>query len=264
MAEKSLAKHKTVYSLGPIIHNPQVVSEFSKKGLKIIKNINKLKAGSAALLPSHGIDPYILRNRKMPFIDTTCPLVEKVRELVRDLRKKGYFIVIVGDRKHPEVKGLVGIAGKNFCAVVKDKKEARSLAASPKKMALISQTTALLSRFKDVVREMAKGDFAELSSFNTVCKNTIARQAEAKRIAGRVEAMLVIGGKQSANTAKLAGVCRKINKNTYRIESEKDLKEHLLKGKRKIGIATGASTPPYAIREVIGKIKKGVIVNGKW
>ena len=256
IAKKALREKDAVYSLGPIIHNPQVVDEFSKKGLKIIKDINKTRSKNAALLiPSHGVSPSVLQKRPFACIDTTCPLVENVQKIIKGLKEKGYFIIIVGDKKHPEVKGLIGIAGKNS-HVIKDKKEAKMLSLKSKKVALISQTTASLSDFKEVLSEMAKKGFAKLASFNTVCKNTIDRQKEAREIAGRVDAMIIIGGKNSANTSKLAKTCRGVNKNTRHIESEKDLKWEFLKGKKSVGIATGASTPPYAIEEVIERIRR--------
>jgi 4-hydroxy-3-methylbut-2-enyl diphosphate reductase len=257
IAGDALKKRGTVYSLGPIIHNPQVVGEFEKKGLKIIKSIRDAGPGRGALLiPSHGISPDVLKRKKrLTFIDTTCPLVGRVQSIVRDLKKKGYCIIIVGDRKHPEVKGLVGIAGKDS-RVLKDRKEARELALPSARIALISQTTASVMRFKEILSEIAKKDFKELAGFNTICKNTIDRQREARRIAQKVEAMIVVGGRNSANTTKLARVCRKVNKNTRHIESGRDLRGSFIRNKRMIGIATGASTPPSAIREVIRKIRR--------
>ena len=258
IAKGALKNRKTVYSLGPIIHNPQVVDEFSRKGLKIVRDIRKIKPGNATVvLPSHGVNPELLKGKKFTYIDTTCPLVERVQKIIRGLKEKGYFIIIVGDRKHPEVRALRGIAGKNSC-VVKDKKEAKALPlpARAKKAALISQTTASLSNFKEVLSQVVKKDFAELTSFNTVCKNTIDRQREACGMARRVGAMIIIGGKQSANTSKLARSCRAANKNTYHIESGKDLKTHFFKNKKSIGIATGASTPPYVINEVVERIRR--------
>jgi len=256
IAERALKKKGTVYSLGPIIHNPQVVDEFSRKGLKTIRDLNGMKHnGEAVLIPSHGIDPRLLRKKKITRIDTTCPLVERVQKKLKDLKKKKYFIIIVGDKKHPEVRALRGIAGKNTC-VVKDKFEARMLKLKAKKVALLSQTTASLSSFKDVLSEMAKKDFTELASFNTVCRNTVERQNEARRVAKEVSAMIVIGGKQSANTGRLAASRRQANKNTHQIESAKDLEARFLNNGKTIGIATGASTPPYAIDEVVERIRR--------
>jgi len=256
IAKRALRKRGTIYSFGPIIHNPQVVEDFCSKGLVIIKDIKEIKPKKGFLLiPSHGVSPDVLRKKSVSFIDTTCPLVSRVHKIVKDLKKKGYFIIIVGDRKHPEVKGLIGIAGRNS-RVLKDKKEAKSLNLKAKKVALISQTTATLADFKEVLSEMGKKNFKELTSFNTVCENTIGRQKEAASIAGRVNGMIVIGGKNSANTSKLAQTCKRINKNTCHIESKEDLKIKFLKGKKNIGIATGASTPPHAIKEVIEKIRR--------
>ncbi|UCD54721.1 MAG: 4-hydroxy-3-methylbut-2-enyl diphosphate reductase [Candidatus Omnitrophota bacterium] len=257
IARRVLRKHGTIYSFGPIIHNPQVVNGFSGKGLKIIKTLKEIKSKKRYLLiPSHGISPDALRGKNISRIDTTCPFVSRVQKIVKDLREKGYFIIIVGDRKHPEVKGLVGMAGKNSCCVLADKKEAKRFNLKPKKAALISQTTATLANFKEILSEIGKKNFMELISFNTVCKNTIDRQKEAASIAEKVDAMIIIGGKNSANTSKLARTCKMVNKNTYHIESGRDLKLKFLKDKKNIGIATGASTPPYAIDEVVNEIRR--------
>jgi len=258
LAKKALDNRKTIYSLGPIIHNPQVVKEFSRKGLKVVKNINTLKGknGKTLLIPSHGISPETLKKIKnIKFIDTTCPLVNRVQHIVEELKKKGYFIVIVGNKKHPEVRGLSGIAKDNFLVVKtkKDLKKSQRLKRS-RKVALISQTTASLSDFKAVLLELAKYDFAEFIAYNTVCKNTVDRQNEAKRIAEKVDVMIIIGGKNSANTTKLAAMCREVNKNTHHVEAAYELK-NALKKKKRIGIATGASTPPYAINEAVKRIK---------
>ena len=256
MAEAALKNKRKIYSLGPIIHNPQVVRHFSKKGLKIVKDARHIPHKKAAILvPSHGISPGVLKDKKVTRIDTTCPLVRRVQKIVKDLRKKGYLVVIVGDRKHPEVRALAGIAPRNH-VVLKDKEHARALNLKSKKIAVVSQTTALLSTFKEILSEIARKDFTKLIGFNTVCKNTIDRQKEAKYIAERVDAMFVIGGIQSANTSRLADTCRKVNRNTYHIESGEDLKKNFFKNWKSIGIATGASTPPYAIKEVIKKIKE--------
>ena len=257
IAKGALKKRKTIYSLGPIIHNPQVVREFSEMGLVVAGDIKKLCKDCTLLIPSHGISPDVLKERAFTCIDTTCPLVERVQKIVKNLRKKGYFIIIVGDKKHPEVKGLKGIAGRSS-RVLKDRKEAKifNLPSKTKKVALISQTTASLTNFKEVLSEMTKKDFTEFIHFNTVCKNTIDRQKEAASLAKKVDAMIVIGGKNSANTSKLAKACKDINKNTCHIESFKDLRINFLKGRKTIGIVTGASTPPYAIREVVKKIRR--------
>ncbi|MBN1353420.1 MAG: 4-hydroxy-3-methylbut-2-enyl diphosphate reductase [Candidatus Omnitrophica bacterium] len=262
IAEDALKTHRRVFSLGPIIHNPQVVNEFSKKGLITAKNTRGIKneKGVTVLVPSHGINPEVLKKKRFSYIDTTCPLVGRVQKIVKDLKRRGYFIIIVGNKKHPEVRGLSGIAGKNSL-VLKDKFQAKAFnirgphALQRRRLALIAQTTAAVSNFREILSEIAKKDFTELISFNTVCKNTTDRENEARRLAQKADAMIIIGGKQSANTSKLADTCKKVNKFTYHIESKDDLNNVLLKRKKKIGIATGASTPIYAINEVIEKIR---------
>jgi len=255
IAKKALLEKKKVYSLGPIIHNPGVVREFSDLGLGVIKDIRKIKDGKASLLvPSHGADTGILKRTRFDLIDTTCPFVEKVQAIVRDLRKNGYFVLIFGNKKHPEVKGLKGIAGRNSL-VLETKAEARRFRAGRRKAALISQTTAALSGFEGILKEIRKKKIPGFLSFNTVCRNTIERRKEAEEIAGRVDAMFIIGGRESANTAKLASSCGKINKNTHHIESARDIKNSFLEDRSVIGIASGASTPPGAVREAVKRIK---------
>lgn len=257
IANKALKTKKRIYSIGPIIHNPQVAESFARKGLRIIHDIEDLKGKASVLIPSHGVSPVLLKGKNITYIDTTCPLVGKVHKIVRDLRKKGFFVIIAGDKKHPEVKALLGVAGEKAC-VVKDKKEAGSLASRLKedKVALISQTTASLSDFEEILSELKKNTFKTFTRFNTVCKNTMDRQKIARKIARRVEVMIVIGGKNSANTARLAIACKSVNKNTYHVENAMDLRERFLRNRRKIGIAAGASTPPEAISEIIERIRR--------
>ena len=255
IAEGAIHKRKCVYSMGPIIHNPQVVRDLSKKGLRIAKNM-KARPGKnlAVLIPSHGIEPKLLKGFKEVF-DTTCPRVRRVQNIVKDLSKKGYFIFIVGKKDHPEVRSLAGIGGA-ATKVVKDAKEARSVYPKSKKVAVISQTTSRESDFYEVLRELVKKNFLELAAFNTVCEDSIKRQSVAKAIAGRTDAMIVIGGRESSNTAKLASVCKGENKNTYHIESANEVGRKMIKKRKKIGIATGASTPPEAVRKTVERIRR--------
>ena len=261
IAEKALKDKKTVYSIGPIIHNPQVVYEFSKKGLKVISDLRDIKKKHVhVLIPSHGIDGSLLK-KEIIYIDTTCPLVDRLHGIVKSLRDKGYFIIIAGNKKHPEVKALKSIAGKKAC-VVKNKTELKKATFlkgkknSSFKVALISQTTASLTDFEEILEEISKKGLSEFISYNTVCKNTLNRQEKARGIAKKVDAMIIIGGKNSANTTKLAEECRKVNKNTFHIESADEIKEKVIKKSKHIGIATGASTPPRAIYEVVSKIRR--------
>jgi len=256
IATKALQEKTTVFSIGPIIHNPQVVDGFRKRGLRTIKRLDNIRSRNITLLiPSHGVSPELLKKKGIDYVDTTCPLVAKVHKAVKELKKRAYFIIIVGDKTHPEVKGLMGIAD-GACSVLRNKHEAARFKLRSKKIALISQTTASPVDFKEIITEIGKKEFNKFLIINTICKNTIDRQREAQKIAEDTDMMLVIGGKNSANTSRLAELCRKINKSTYHIEEAGDLKKRLFRNRKKIGIVTGASTPTGTIKKVIERIRR--------
>ncbi len=252
LTEKRLKKRKRIYSLGPLIHNRWVVSELSRKGLRVVKNLDRIKKGSC-IIPSHGIDPSKIKKQEtISFIDTTCPFVFKAQTLVKKLVNSGYEILILGDKNHPEVKGLVGIS-KGRARVLKDAREAASLSSKKNKISLISQTTQSLENFIAVSSKLLGKKFQEFRIFNTICKDVIERQAEAGKIAKKADLMLVIGGKNSANTKELAQICRFFTK-THHIESERDLRKEWLRNVKRVGIVTGASTPG----EFIGRVKRRI------
>lgn len=252
LTKKNLKNKKNIYSLGPLIHNRWVVSELSQRGLKVIKNLNKIKEGSC-IIPSHGKDLSKIRNRKsIYFIDATCPFVFKAQTLMRTLAASGYEILILGDKDHPEVKGLLGIS-KGKAKVLANEDEAERLSLRNKKVSLVSQTTQSLENFVGCGQRLLKKDFQELRIFNTICRDVIERQKDAKRIARQVDLILVVGGNNSANTKRLAEVCKRFTK-TLHIESEKEIKKDWFKNTKSVGIITGASTPG----EFISKVKKRI------
>jgi len=256
IAKIALSGKKRVFSLGPIIRNPEAVADLSKKGLAVRKSLKGLDRNKDAILvPSHGADPGLLKRLDLESFDTTCPLVRRVQNIVRDLAGKGYFIVIVGKKDHPEVRSLTAIAGRNS-VVVKDQKGARRVKTRGGKIAVISQTTSRESDFRDVLKEISKKNFSELAAFNTVCDDSIKRQRTAREIAKKVDAMLIIGGKASSNTSRLACASRALNKRTHHIESAGDLRKGMIRKAKKVGIAAGASTPPGAVKKTIEKIRR--------
>jgi len=256
IAKKALSGRRRVYSLGPIIHNPEAVEDLSKKGLEVIESVKGLDRKKAALLiPSHGADPRLLKKLNFKAFDTTCPRVRRVQDIVREFSEKGYFIVIVGKKDHPEVRSLTGIAGRNS-VVVTGAPRAKKLKFKSKKVVVLSQTTSRESDFLETLREVAKKKFLELVAFNTVCEDSIKRQGVARDIAKKVDVMLVIGGKNSSNTSKLKCACYALNKKTYHVESAVGLERKIVKNKGKIGIATGASTPPEAVRKTVERIRR--------
>ena len=243
-----------VYSLGPLIHNPQAVDELGQRGVKVIENLNQVESGRL-IIRSHGASPSVLagaRKRGLEVVDATCPLVKKVQDLAKILRDEGYTVVIVGERDHYEVKSLLSFAGKG-AVVVESPDEARELEAG-KRIGVLSQTTQSMENFKMVVGELALRA-EEIKIFNTICEATRKRQQSTLNLAKQVDLMLVLGGYESANTRRLAQVSEQTGTETHHIETAQEINLHWLKGKEKVGITAGASTPDWVIEEVMRKIK---------
>jgi len=256
MAEEALKTKGRIYSLGSIIHNKQVVNALSKRGLKVIKDIEKIRRGTI-VISSHGLSPKFARRiseRGLGVIDTTCPFVRKAQMVAKSLSEDGYTIVVVGDVNHPEIKALVDFVPKNIF-VVKNRGDIKKLGLKKTaKVSVISQTTQSTENFMDVVKALAAKRPGGPKVFNTICKDAEARQSYAKSLALRADLMLIIGGKDSANTRRLFEVCRSILKNSHLIETEKELKEGWLRSTRVVGITSGASTPDWVIERVVKKI----------
>ncbi|MCM8790852.1 MAG: 4-hydroxy-3-methylbut-2-enyl diphosphate reductase [Candidatus Omnitrophica bacterium] len=263
MAEEALKRNKRIYSLGSIIHNRQVVECLSRKGLKAVKTIGQIKDGPV-LISSHGISPKVIAaiNKKgLQVIDTTCPFVLKAQKVARRLKEEGYQVVIVGDADHPEVRALVDYAAPNV-SVIKNRKEACALKIKEdSKVSVLSQTTQSAANFLDTVNGILEKKPKELRVFNTICHDADQRQTMASDLAANVDLMLIIGGRNSANTRRLFDVCRKLQKNSRLIENDSELREAWFNNKvRVVGVASGASTPGQAVQSVVNKIhRKGVV-----
>jgi len=265
MAEKALDKNKSsIYSLGSIIHNSQVVERLSRKGLKVIKDAGRMKGG-VVVISSHGLSPGITKRilrRGIKIIDTTCPFVLNAQRIARRLGEEGYDVVVVGDAAHPEIKALVDFIPKGRGSriyVVKDKHAAvRLKLGHDQKVGVISQTTQSSGNFLDVVKVISEKRPRELRVFNTICKDAEERQNFAGRLAKNVGMMLIIGGKNSANTRRLFEVCRKVLADSHLIETDKDLKENWFKKRQVIGVTSGASTPDWVIRKVVNSITRSL------
>jgi 4-hydroxy-3-methylbut-2-enyl diphosphate reductase len=258
MAEEALTKARPIYSLGSIIHNEQVVRDLSKKGLKVIYDINKVKKG-VLVISSHGLSPKIrssIVKRGIGIIDTTCPFVLNAQKIAKRLSVEGYIVVIVGDARHPEVKALVDFAAKNVI-VVKDKCEARALRLGKNdKVSVISQTTQSKDSFADVVKVIAGKGPKELRVFNTICEDAGSRQAHARELSGKVDVMIVAGGRNSANTKRLLHVCAEYSGAAHLVETEADLEGGWFIKGRSVGITSGASTPEWIVEKVIKRTSK--------
>ncbi|NLV88583.1 MAG: bifunctional 4-hydroxy-3-methylbut-2-enyl diphosphate reductase/30S ribosomal protein S1 [Tissierellia bacterium] len=254
MTEKELKNSDDkIYSLGPLIHNPQAVKKFEEKGLKTIDEIGEIGEinNSKVVIRSHGVSKEVVDKmveQNLDIIDSTCPYVKSVHKKVEEFHKQGYNIVIVGDKNHPEIIGINGWCN-NEAFIINSEEEALNL---PKmdKVCVVSQTTNTQEKFitlSHIVKD--KGD--EVKIFNTICNATNQRQEACKEVAKKVDAMIVIGGYHSSNTKKLADISKKYCEHVYHIETKDELPLEELKKFNKIGITAGASTPDWIIKEVI-------------
>jgi len=237
-------------TLGPIIHSPQVVARLEEKGVKVIKSLAEIDAGRI-ILRSHGVTAAEMKeahDKGLDVVDATCPFVKKAQNQVKMLSDEGYAMVIVGEKEHPEVEGIISYAAGNVY-VVASVEDARNL-PEMKKTGVVSQTTQSYQTLEAVVM-VCLAKTQELRVFNTICDATTVRQEEAKVIAGDVDCMLVIGGYNSANTRRLSEVCSEIQKNTHHIESVEQLSPEWFIGVNAVGVTAGASTPKWLIDEVL-------------
>jgi 4-hydroxy-3-methylbut-2-enyl diphosphate reductase len=250
MATESLErKKKAVYSFGPIIHNPQVVEEFRQKGMIPVDSIDEIEDG-VLIIRSHGVEKELLdlaSEKGLEVIDATCPFVKNAQTLARMLSEEGYQVVIVGERAHPEVKGIMSYAGVDPI-VVKDASEITSESVG-KKAGVLSQTTKRKESFIEVVKVVLDSAH-ECRAFNTICNATLSRQEAATALAQTVDVMFVVGGKNSANTRRLAELCASTGCDTYHIELPNEILPEMVCGKKSCGISAGASTPHSHVEAV--------------
>ncbi|MFA5069425.1 MAG: 4-hydroxy-3-methylbut-2-enyl diphosphate reductase [Candidatus Omnitrophota bacterium] len=258
-AEGVIGKGKNTCSLGPIIHNSFVVKQLSRKGLKVISDIRQGR-GLHLIIRSHGIPPAIRKKAEAycaGVLDTTCPFVSRSHSIVSCLRKEGYFIVIAGEKHHPEVQALVETAGPNV-AVVTKRHCIKKIAAKKTKIALVAQTTISRDIFVKIARGLLACDYAECRIFNTICNDAQRRQEEAKQLSAVSDVICVVGGKNSANTKHLARTCRRSGVVTHHIESADELRPGWFDSAMSIGIVSGASTPGSMVEEVEKRIKNNI------
>ena len=254
MVYNEAGKEGKVYTLGPIIHNEQVVKDLEEKGVNVLDSVNDIKDGEDAtvIIRSHGISEEIysqLKKKDVKIIDATCPLVAKIHRIVKEKHKAGYQIVIAGNANHPEVEGIKGWCGNN-AAIIESIEDAEKVVLNmDRKVCVVAQTTFNYKKFKDIVDILLKKSY-DIDVMNTICNATEERQTEAGTIAGQSDAMLVIGGKHSSNTQKLYEICKKECSDTYFIQTLDDLDLNKLQSFRSVGITAGASTPNNIIKEV--------------
>ncbi|MDO4167536.1 MAG: 4-hydroxy-3-methylbut-2-enyl diphosphate reductase [Eubacteriales bacterium] len=255
MVYQESEKPQKVYTLGPIIHNEQVVADLEAKGVRVLKeDLSDLREGEEAtvIIRSHGISKQLyeaLEKKGVTIVDATCPFVSKIHRIVQEQHQAGHQIVIVGNENHPEVEGINGWCDHAATVIgTLDQAEKCTLDAS-RKVCIVSQTTFNYKKFKDIVDIFLKKSY-DINVMNTICNATEERQTEASVIAGASEAMIVIGGKHSSNTRKLYEICSQECPNTHFIQTLDDLDLNAFRSIRSVGITAGASTPNTIIKEV--------------
>ena len=243
-----------ICTLGPIIHNEGVVRDLEKKGVKVLNSANEISAltEGTVIIRSHGVGKRIydmLKAQGVQIVDATCPFVKKIHRIVQEQNLQGRRVIIIGDETHPEVEGIKGW-GDARTMVVKNEEQMEKLPSfTGEKLCIVSQTTFNYNKFKDLVEKFEKKGY-DILVLNTICNATQERQVEAERIASQVDAMIVIGGKNSSNTRKLYEICQKECKDTYYIQTLDDLNPESVNSVRSVGITAGASTPKKIIEEV--------------
>jgi (E)-4-hydroxy-3-methyl-but-2-enyl pyrophosphate reductase len=253
--EAAANSEKLIYSLGPLIHNPQQVECLAQKGVQVVSDLDSLGPGDTLIIRSHGTGPVVLEEAKaknLTIVDATCPFVVKAQRLAQRLAAEGYQVVILGEGDHPEVIGIMGFAG-NDARVVENATDVHNL-PTKKRVGIVAQTTQSFDNFRDVVCALLeKSD--ELKVFNTICHATTRRQEAALDIARKVNLMIVIGGYNSANTSRLASLCVQSGVPTYHIETAGELEASWLEGMATVGVTAGASTPEWIIEDVIHRLE---------
>ncbi len=251
----NLAKedNKGLYTYGPLIHNPQVVEELKRKGVKTVENLTSADIRTI-IIRTHGVSPEVYaETSQMGYnvIDATCPFVKKAQKFAQILNDEGYQVLIIGDKEHPEVQGLIGFAGGN--AVVAG--DADQLPALKNKVGIIVQTTQPFDTFRKIVLQVLS-IAREVKIYNTICDFTAQRVKETRELAKEVELMVIVGGKNSSNTNQLVKLSQDVCAKVYHIETAEEIKKEWFLGVENVGITGGASTPQWIIDDAVKKIRE--------
>lgn len=256
MVNELLDKGKTVCTLGPIIHNPQTLNQLEARGVKIVDTPDDVPAGATLVIRSHGITKAVfdrILKLQLDYIDATCPFVQNIHNIVSKASGEGRVVLIAGDLNHPEVQGIKGHCIGD-CYVFNNATELQNIAVNipldkNNPMCVVAQTTFSINEWENCLK-IIKRVYTNPTIFDTICNATAKRQTESVLLSQQCDAMIVIGGRQSSNTAKLCDVCKK-NCTTYLIETADELPLEALKKAENIGITAGASTPASIIKEVL-------------
>lgn len=255
MAEKAADEaRKPVNTLGPLIHNPLVVNDLESIGVGTASSVSEVEKGTL-IIRAHGVVPSVVedaRTRGLDVLDATCPYVKKVHNAAERLVREGYQLIVVGESGHPEVEGIMGHAGDDAHVVsVPGDLDAIDLS---RKVGVVVQTTQTPGALADVVAELSKRTM-DLRVINTICSATQERQDSAAELARRVDAMIVVGGKNSGNTRRLAEICTAACPKTHHIEDASEIEAAWFDGASHIGVTAGASTPASHIERALVRMR---------
>ena len=260
MMEAAAGEMGPITSLGSTVHNPQVVDRLRGRGVDVIATLESIDARPVAIT-AHGVGPDVmqeLQSRGAAVVDTTCPIVTRAQQWAKKLSDEGFGVIIFGDPDHKEVRGIVGWAGGKAVTMRTEAELAAPLPDwMPSRIAALSQTTETEAHFASFVQKLLSTHMdriSELRVVNTLCNATTSQQAATEELAQQVDLMVVVGGRESANTRHLADVAREHGIETHQVESAAELDPAWLSGRDRVGVAAGASTPDAVIDEVVARL----------
>jgi len=244
-----------VFTLGDLIHNPRVISELEKEGIHSRADVDTIERGPV-IIRSHGVPPEViqkLKKKRVEVVDATCPIVKKIQRLVERLSRGPKELIIVGNRDHPEIMGLLGHS-RGKAIIIENEAQVENLPWR-KRRSVLAQSTQDIYVFSRVIAALLEKT-ESLEVYNTICLFTRSRQKSTSELASEVDVLFIIGGKNSSNTRQLFEISRRILPTTYLIENAGQIVPKLLRGAQKVGLSGGASTPPEDIEEAVRKIRK--------
>jgi len=255
--ERVAAERGGVETLGAVVHNQQVLQRLADIGVRVVRSVANIK-GDCVVTSSHGVGPDVeeaIRARDIAVISTTCPFVRRAQVAARRLAESGFFVIVYGDAQHPEVTGILGWAKGQGLATL-DEGPIAALTTLPRRIGILSQTTQVPGYFVEFTKkviDIALVKDAEIRIIDTICHDIRQRQAAALELAHRADLMLVVGGRSSANTNRLAELCARVTE-TYHIETAAEIEPGWLRGKQLVGVTAGASTDERTVDEVMKRL----------
>jgi len=251
LAKTGKARSGKVYTLGELVHNPLVLAELEEEGIRVVRRPAEAKGG-ALVIRAHGCPPETLaecERRGLTVIDATCPYVRKVQNVAKRLKDEGYVVVVVGERNHPEVRSILGHS-RGASRVYSPRMRLR-----PGKIGVVAQTTMSRERLREAVANLSCLRYTELRVFDTICEAVVARQKAAAQVACRADLVIVVGGRNSANSSRLAEIARRAGREVVFVERADELRRRKFRSRQTVGIVAGSSTPSRVVKEIAAIVR---------